>query len=150
MAVETRISAGRGRAGEASSALAVAGRTWEAGTSENAEAGSSILQVAAKGENPKRCGGARTVTIVQPQRVPEVAKAVVELGSSEDNTVVTLEGREPEGEEDRRRAKAALAKEREQALLKEQRTMNLLREVEKQQNGGGAQSACLGTREIFS
>ena len=52
------------------------------------------------------------MAVVQSQRVPEVVEAVMEPGSSEEDvTMITFEGREPEGEADRRSAKAALSKE---------------------------------------
>ena len=58
-----------------------------------------------------------------------MGEAEEDPGSSEDVTMVTPEGDLPEGELQRRNAELALARERERALLEEERTMALLREM---------------------
>ena len=105
-------------------------RNRTVGSSESAEERASrppeVDAVAAR----EAVAGAETSNAATLRGAPEVGDVAEDPSSSEDVTMATLEGDLPEGETERRNAEAALARELERALLEEERTMALLREME--------------------
>ena len=125
MAVETRTGAGGSR-GENVQTGAARARAADAGSTDAGASRPPGVDAAACGAP----GGAETSNAAALRGAPEVGEVEEDPGSSEDVTMLTPEGDLPEGEQQRRNAEAALARERERALLEEERTLALLREME--------------------